>query len=212
MDLSLKTPFSMIICGPSMSGKTNWCHQLMLNQEKMYSQKPGKKFYCYNMSQPIFEKMTMVEEFKKGMPDRNWLEEISRSSVNSTVYIDDLALEATKDTVELFSVFCHHLELNVVFIQHTLFSSTNPSYRQISQNAGINVIFAQPRDKSSFAHLARQMDPVKWKTIIEIYKEATSRPYGYLYIDFHQSTPEELRFRTNVFDTPEKPITFYVLD
>lgn len=212
MDLRFRNPFSLLICGPSQSGKTSLTHEMMKHQDKMYTEKPGKIYYCYNLSQPIFKKMTMVEEFKQGMPDKKWLEEISAASPNCTVYIDDLALNANMETVELFLVGVHHLFINVVFLQHTLFSSTNPAFRQISQNAGMNIIFAQPRDKSSFAHMARQMDPVRWRSIIDIYKEATSRPYGYLFIDFHQQTPEELRFRTNIFDTDDKPITLFVLD
>jgi hypothetical protein len=32
----------------------------------------------------------------------------------------------------------------------------------------------------------------------EAYKDATSRPYGYLFLDYKQTTPDEFRYRTNI--------------
>ena len=49
---------------------------------------------------------------------------------------------------------------------------------------------------------ARQIRPRKWKTLIEIFLHATSEPYHYLFLDFTQECPEELRFRSNILGTP----------
>jgi hypothetical protein len=40
----------------------------------------------------------------------------------------------------------------------------------------------------------------------ESFSDATSTPHGYLFLDFKQETPENLRVRTNILE--EKPIVY----
>jgi hypothetical protein len=67
-------------------------------------------------------------------------------------------------------------------------------------------IFKNPRDKSQFSHLASQMFPGESSFLKESFSDATSTPHGYLFLDFKQETPENLRVRTNILE--EKPIVY----
>jgi hypothetical protein len=60
------------------------------------------------------------------------------------------------------------------------------------------VLFKNPRDQQQIAVLARQMYPHNSDRMLQIYNEATQRPYGYLLIDLKPETPEEERLKTNV--------------
>lgn len=64
---------------------------------------------------------------------------------------------------------------------------------------GLFFLTKNPRDSRQIGALASQLYPSKSKNIVEIYRDAISRPYGYLCIDCTQGTDERLRFRTNIF-------------
>lgn len=69
------------------------------------------------------------------------------------------------------------------------------------------VLFKTVRDISQISVLFRQMYPQDWRTVQKIYKEITSKPHSYLFIDLSQSTPEILRLRTDIFN--KKVLTCY---
>lgn len=204
MDLRLKTPFTLVVVGPSHCGKTEWCHNLMKRQEQMYKQKPGNIYYFYNVFQEKFNHMPEVYEFIHGMPKKEKIEEISKFSPNATLYMDDLAEYIDEDIATFFTVKSHHMNLNAVLVQHQLFSAKNPYYRTISLNCRYMVLFKTPRDSSSFETLARQSNKKKWKSMVKIFDEVTSKGWGYLFIDWTANVPDSLRFRTDLFKFPMK--------
>lgn len=67
-----------------------------------------------------------------------------------------------------------------------------------------------PRDRSQITHLARQIYPENTAFIKEIFADATLKSYGYLLFDLTQTTPEHLRYRTNIFPTDEPKYIVYV--
>jgi hypothetical protein len=73
--------------------------------------------------------------------------------------------------------------------------------RTMSINTQYIVLFKNPRDQIGPAILARQMYPSHPKKFMIKYTEATKRPYGYLFIDLKQNTPEEDRLKTDIFDS-----------
>jgi hypothetical protein len=60
--------------------------------------------------------------------------------------------------------------------------------RTMSINTQYIILFKNPIGP---AILARQMYPSHPKKFMIKYREATKRPYGYLFIDLKQNTPEE---------------------
>jgi hypothetical protein len=74
----------------------------------------------------------------------------------------------------------------------------------MSLNAHYIVLFKNPRDANQVSVLARQMYPGKSKFMLEAFKDATEKPYGYLLIDFKPETDEKLRVRTNIFTSDSK--------
>ena len=69
------------------------------------------------------------------------------------------------------------------------------------RNALINkecmVLFNNPRDKSQFGHLTRQLKPKHSKARVDAYVDATSRPYSHLLVDLKPHTPDALCYRSN---------------
>jgi hypothetical protein len=70
--------------------------------------------------------------------------------------------------------------------------------RTISLNSHYMIVFKNPRDSLGISTLARQMYPHNTSFLLQSFQDATTRPYGYLLLDLHQLTPENMRLRTNI--------------
>ena len=102
------------------------------------------------------------------------------------------------ETQNLFTKYCHHYNITVVFITQNIFAQ-GPYSRTININIHILVLFANKRDESQALNLGKQLYPCETKCFMECYKDATSVPFGYLLIDCDPKTPRELKLRANIF-------------
>ena len=132
-------------------------------------------------------------EFVEGLPDLKNFD----PTVRHLIIIDDLMVEADKRISNLFTKGSHHQNVHVLHLVQNLFDHNKES-RTMSLNAHYMVLFKNPRDASQITHLAKQMYPGHIKYVQEAYADATSRPYGYLFLDLKQDTPEYSRLRTNI--------------
>jgi hypothetical protein len=98
--------------------------------------------------------------------------------------------------------------MSVIFMTQNLFVQ-GKQMRSVSLNAHYLIVFKNPRDKAQFACLSRQMYPSKQKFLIECFENATQGPYGYIFLDFKQTTKDELRVRTQIF--PDEENIVYVI-
>ena len=204
----LHHPFTMLVAGPTGSGKTYWIKQLINQVDKYCSPPPKRITYFYGEYQPIFSLMKNVN-FIKGLPENF----ISKFEGNQPewIIIDDLMYESTNSKVisELFTKGSHHRNLSVILLVQNFFARGKES-RNISLNAQYLVLFKNPRDHSVITNIAKQMIPGRSRKLLDIYEDATKRPFSYLFIDLKPQTPIEVRFLTNVVD--EEPyITAYIV-
>ena len=100
---------------------------------------------------------------------------------------------------KLFTLGRSHLGCSLVLMSQNIFSEGSQS-RAISINAQYQVLFRYPKDGLQISILARQLCPLNSKSFLEIYNRATHHAYGYLFCSFTQSCPDEIRYRTNVFN------------
>lgn len=71
------------------------------------------------------------------------------------------------------------------------------------------IILKNPRDSKQIGVFASQFKPENRKFVINSYLEATKMPFSYLVIDTSQTCPNELRLRTNLFESdPEHNLVF----
>ena len=108
---------------------------------------------------------------------------------------------------DLFTRGSHHLGISVLYLTQNLFPHGKLS-RTISLNSHYMLIFRNPRDSLGISTLAKQMFPKHTDYLLEAFRDATSKPYGYLMIDCHQLTPENMRLRTSIL--PEEKQIVYV--
>jgi hypothetical protein len=96
--------------------------------------------------------------------------------------------------------------VSVLYLTQNLFPPGKLS-RTISLNSHYMLIFRNPRDSLGVSTLARQMFPKHTKYLLDAFHDATREPYGYLVIDCHQLTPENMRLRTSILPK-EKQIVY----
>lgn len=193
MDPRWKHPFTCVIAGPTGSGKTVWVANFLSQLRNVMTPIPDEIVWCYGEWQSGYDQLTDVT-FVEGLPKVDEWE----SDKRRLVIIDDLMSETDERVTKLFTKGSHHRNLSVMYIVQNLFGK-NKEQRTISLNSHYLVIFKNPRDASQITHLAKQMYPGKLKYVQESFKDATSRPHGYLLVDLRQDTPDHLRLRTNIF-------------
>ena len=131
------------------------------------------------------------------------IEHLTRSK-RHLVIVDDKMGSAAEKMLGLFTKGSHHRNISIVYIVQNLFDQ-NKYHRTISLNTHYLVLFKSPRDSSQISTLARQVYPGKSKAVMKAYARATADSHGYLLLDFRQETDDELRLRTDLFPTEEKP-------
>ena len=156
-----------------------------------------KIIYCYGEYQKKFDELPPNVELMEGFPDN--LNDMVRGHDHSLVVLDDLMSQCSNDqrVADLFTRGFHHRGISVLYLTHNLFPPGKLS-RTISLNSHYFVIFRNPRDSLGISTLAKQMFPGRTDYLMESFRDATSRPYGYLVIDCHQLRPENVRLRTNI--------------
>ena len=152
----------------------------------------------YSMWQDTYKSLGDNIEFYEGLPNpTDYSNDKDRAKL---LILDDLLIEASdcNDILNLFTKGSHHGNSSVFFTTQNLFHK-GKNHRDISLNSNYLVLLKNPRDKSQIRHLAHQLSPEKPLFVQEAYMDATNKPHGYLLVDLKQSTPEVLRYRTNIF-------------
>ena len=105
---------------------------------------------------------------------------------------------ATKSDV-VGGLFTHgrHMNVSVLYLTQNLFKSGSEA-RDICLNTNYLILFRNLHDSKQISFFAQQMYPLFWRQFMEIYADATSQPYEYLFLDNRPDTHPLLRIRTKL--------------
>lgn len=203
--LKLKHPSSVMVSGPTGSGKTVFVTRLI--NERMFEPEPERIVFIYNEWQPAYEQFGISVEFRKDLTE-SFYSSISPSTRNLVVLDDQMSKTGDNPILSrLFSQGSHHRNLSIIYIVQNLFDKGR-SHRTVSLNAQYIVLFKNPRDKSQLQVLARQMFPTRTRFLTAAFEDATTEPYGYLFLDLRPETDEDIRVRSKIF--PNESSTVYL--
>lgn len=186
----LKHPFTSIVSGATMAGKTFFLVKLLKHRAVMVAPRLERVLYSYKKYQPIFDTLPGVE-FVCGTDYR------LDPSKRTLLILDDQVSEGL-DLTRLFTVEAHHSNCSVMLITQNLFHDSR-EYRTAALNAVYLFLFKSPRGGMQISHLARQLyPPARAKRMVVAYDDATRDPYSYLMIDLRPDTGDALRLRTHI--------------
>ena len=146
--------------------------------------------------------------FKKGF-EKEYLKEMQSGDA---VVIDDLYAEvATKNAIHfnnLFTKDARHKGITIIFLTQNIFHQGG-QHRTRNLNVQYLVIFKNPRDVTVIDYIARQSFSKNINFLRDAFRDATEdKPHGYLFLDFTQNCPEDLRVRTDIFNFEEGPTIY----
>ena len=199
--------FLLQVAAPSSGGKTSFIVKYIncldksidTNIEEIYYATPSN----HNVNLLGLDRKIIVLD---GLPELEFFTCMDKS-VPKLLIIDDFAYEKNElsKITQLFTRISHHYSISMFFVTQNIFEK---GIRTISLNSHYLVIFKNLRDSSQIKSLARQIYPENSLYLLEAYRDATEKPFGYLLIDLTQKCRDILRFRTNIFpsDFPQNII------
>lgn len=190
-----KHPATILVAGPSFCGKTTFLKNVLSADRclHMFNVFFLRTLWCYgeDAAKPSIENI----EYHKGLPDNVELQHPGPQ----LIILDDLMGDVyNKRISDVFTKDSHHHNVSIIVVSQNIFYQTKHS-RTISLNTKYMVLFKNPRDRSQFNHIARQVFPENPKELIRVYNECTTNAYSYFIIDLTQDINDFLRFRTDIF-------------
>lgn len=194
MDARLQCPFTMLVVGPSGSGKSVFTRKLIQHAQSVLVDPPQRVVWCYGASGAV--QYNDGIEYHQGLPT----DDLIACGRPMLLVIDDLMQEATSSAIvsDIFTKYSHHNNITCICLMQNLFPR-GCEMRNISLNANYIVLMKNSRDRAQINHLARQMFPGRSACLTAAYEDATKDAYGYLMLDCRNTTPDELRARSGLF-------------
>ena len=102
------TPCSIMVVGPSSSGKTVFVEKLLKERSQLFNNPYNPAVYCYGAYQPTtFERMKKEQgiHFYEGIPDTKLLDKWYKKTKGGVLILNDLMREGSDDNrvLDLFT-------------------------------------------------------------------------------------------------------------
>ena len=130
MDARWKHPFTCIVAGPTLCGKSTFVTRLLRHAAAKIDPPPENITWCYGEWQEAYATTDLTHvRIKEGLPT----EAMFDSTKKNLIVIDDLMTETDKRVTTLFTKKSHHRNTSVLYLVQNLFSN-NKEHRTISLN------------------------------------------------------------------------------
>ncbi|CAH3017870.1 unnamed protein product [Porites evermanni] len=199
--IMIRHPCNTLVGGPSGCGKSTWSRGFLRHADQLMHPPSRVFYYCYGAWQPAFDEMKKEKRvhFHAGLPTPEdfdqwfgptqgdcwcWTISWKKASTTSACWI-------------LFSKQSHHRNISVMFLCQDLFPPGKFA-KTISRNAHYIVAFKNPRDQVGMRTLTLQAFPNDLSHEMNIFRECTQRPFGYLMLNLHPASDDRYRLFTNV--------------
>lgn len=197
-NIGFSHPCTIQISGPTGCGKTRFVRHVL--EHRLIVPFPARIIWVYREWQEDYVALRAIYphiEFVHG-----WREQIYDSihaEETNLLVLDDLMCEASdsKELARLFTSGSHHRNLTVIYLVQNVYDKGKSS-RTVSLNSHYHVVFRNRRDVSQFGVFASQMAPHRRDWLLDAFDDATREPFGYLLIDNHPRSADEIRFRTRI--------------
>ena len=204
-EFNFRHKFSLLVVGPTQSGKTYLVQQILENNRIVYEeQKSTRIFWYYNQWKECYEKLkTSLGKsirFERGVPELS--EDLCELNAryNNIIILDDLMAEATDSPVvsRLFTQG-RHRNASVILLLQNMFPKGKYN-TDISRNAQYLALFRSPSDRKQIGTIAERMFDKNRVHFMSAYYKETEKPYGYLLVDNKPGTPPDNQILADLFE------------
>ena len=224
-NLMLKAPFSMIVSGPSQSGKSTFLYEIVKHRLEVCSQKYGRIIYCQSNSfshknQAFIKKLQEqfpTLELCQGLPKLAELN-LTLNNLPSLLLIDDLMEEVLNSSsiVQLVANDVHNYNISVVIVFQNYFAQGRHG-KTLVRNCHYRVFFYNRIEQLELRNISSQIstNPNFFAANFDfLTKTFPNEKSHYLLIDGHfLSGVNQFLCRTHIFPQgPQKkiePIIFF---
>ena len=212
----LQCPGSLLLNGPSFSGKTSTLCRILLHRDTLFSHTFKNIVYCYEESPSMISKAVDGIQLHHGLPDQetldSWIDAYDEHPW--LLALDDMSIDFYNSDISasLLSRLVHHHFCFLIVISHSLFGG-GKNARLASLNFHYFILTRNCRDTQQVARFGVQLfGKGSSRQFLQIYQDATDilstqRP-GYLFINSHPQFSHRSRMLfTNIFDEDGEPLT-----
>ena len=203
-EFNFRHKFSLLIVGPTQSGKTYFVQQILKYNRIVYEeQKSIRIFWYYNQWQECYEELKKSLgksiRFERGVPElsENLCEINPR--YNNIIILDDLMAEPTDSPVvsRLFTQG-RHRNASVILLLQNMFPKGKYN-TDISRNAQYLALFRSPSDRKQIGIIGERMFDKNRVHFMNAYYKETEKPFGYLLVDNKPCTPADKQIVADLF-------------
>ena len=164
--------------------------------------------YCYDRWQPRFDRMKKPSkvQFYKGLPPDETLVKWFKPQDHGILVLDDLMEESSNDkrVLDLFTKDSHRRGITAMYITQDLFPPGKFA-KTINRNAHYVICFKFPCDKTGIRNLLLQVYPERWRKVLHLFLNLTTRPFGYFMLDLHPASDDRFRIWSHLSKREGKP-------
>lgn len=186
------SPFRMLMCGGSGSGKTN----VLINMIVRYLDFDKLYVYTKHLDQDKYkwlqEFITTIEEdpdiqevgdlpigiFRSHIKDMVPLDDIDKEKRNLIIFDDMLLEKDQRPMIEMY-IRGRHKNASVIYLAQSYFAVP----KEIRQNCTTFIIFDIPSQRCLNMILSDHCSDMDKEDLKEIFRKATSENYSFLYVD-----------------------------
>lgn len=203
-DATIKIPFGLCIYGCVMAGKSVYIKNLIDNRDRLLSDPLDYIVYFYGERSKTVRELEAdpiyhgIIETVEGLPED--VSEYIKTGKRGLHIYDDLMddISNSKQILDLVTKKCqHHCVSWIITLQNAFHHGSERI--SITRSAHYLTVFNSPLDKTVPRLLASRIMPENRKAFLDIFAEATRKPYSYLFVDGRQGTPDKARLRSDLF-------------
>jgi hypothetical protein len=195
--LKLITPFSLVLAGPSGSGKSKFLFELLDNLENCTLPKIEKVIFIYGVYQDLYKNYPNIHftdslEYMKVRPPEN------------TLLILDDCMSQVKDSSLLEQLFTRgrHEHISVILVLQSMFYK-GTVLKTVRDNATYMAITNHIQDQTRLYTFSSQLELKNSSYFIDSYADAMKTRFNYLFIDLHpksqlRDAPYFIKYRSGV--------------
>lgn len=201
--VKFQTPVSMIVAGPSQSGKTTWVINLIKNRDLLFTEKIHKILFVYeiwNADYEILETQVPNIHFTNKIPSRDDIDEFAPdASVHNLIVFDDQLcnMSSCKHFSDFFLILCNNRNLSCILTVQNIYSKSS-HMRDLSLNARALVLFKNMRSIDQTNLLGSQMFGNRKAFFVDAFNKATECVHSPLIVDLNPHCEKNLQLRSNI--------------